>query len=234
MQQDMHINHLQHTAMMVSLLFLIHSARAMVSVGRDYNVDRGLIIGQPYYFQKNESDSGRREDLASESESAQPPDDVFIPYGAERYRAAPERFNRSISQGKFKANPNNFRAILMQEFDDISKELRNRLMGQIEHVQDAGYDKLRFKQVFVIRKHIVSDGKKKVVNISVKEHIVPRDAFASDADSSGGDMGTYALLGCILFLLAGLVFTTTIKMYQNIIRKGYIRGKAGDPAQLQL
>lgn len=220
--------------MMASILLLMNSTRAMVSVGRDYNVDRGLVIGQPYYFQKNESDSSGRETFSSESESTQPPDDFFIPDRTERYRETPERFNRSISQGKLKANPSNFRAILMQEFDDISKELRNRLMGQIEHVQDAGYDKLRFKQVFVIRKHIVSDGKKRVVNISVKEHIVPRDALTGDADSSGADMGTYALLGCILFLLAGLVFTTTIKMYQNIIRKGYMRGKAADPAQLQL
>lgn len=214
---------------MASLLFFVHIACALVSVSGDYSMNRGLIIGQPYYIQKSESDSGGREASSSESESAQQQDDVFIPYGIERFRTRPERFNRSISQGKFKANPSNVRAILMQEFDDISKELRNRLMGQIEHVQDAGYDKMRFKQVFVIRKHIVSDGKKKVVNISVKEHIVPRDRLAGDTYGSSGDMGTYALLGCILFLLAGLVFTTTIKMYQNIIRKGYTRGKAVEP-----
>lgn len=219
---------------MTNLLFIVHTARAMVSVSGDYDVDRGLIIGQPYYLQKSESDSNGREASSSDSEASQQQDDVFIPYGAERFRTTPERFNRSISQGKFKANPSNVRAILMQEFDDISKELRNRLMGQIEHVQDAGYDKMKFKQVFVIRKHIVSNGKKKVVSISVKEHIVPRDVHAGDTDSSGGDMGTYALLGCILFLLAGLVFTTTIKMYQNIIRKGYIRGKTAESAQMQL
>lgn len=219
---------------MASLLFLVHTARAIVSVGGDYNMDRGLIIGQPYYLQKRDPDASSRDASSSESESTQQQDDVFMPYGGERLRAAPERFNRSISRGKFKANPSNVRAILMQELDDISTELRNRLMGQIEHVQDAGYDKMRFKQVFVIRKHIVSDGKKKVVNISVKEHIVPRDALAGDTDGSSGDMGTYALLGCILFLLAGLVFTTTIKMYQNIIRKGYIRGKAAEPTHMQL
>lgn len=203
--------------MKISVLWLLSGAYGIVSVD-SYNP--GIFIEKPIYMEKDPS-------LSSESEEVSGYEDVphmrstFSPQKV-RYPGAPQKFNRSIVRGKLNANPSNFKDILTHEFKDVSKDLGNKLIGQMEHVKDAEYDRLRFKQVFLIKKHVVNDGKRKIVNINVKERMVPRENAQEDTKN---DLGTYALLGCILFLLAGLVFTTTIKMYQNVIRKGYFKGK---------
>lgn len=60
----------------------------------------------------------------------------------------------------------------------------------------------------------MSDGFRKIVNINVKQQIVPKESV-----ESSGDLGVKALLSCIVFLMVGLVVTTSMKMYRSIVKK---------------
>jgi hypothetical protein len=152
-----------------------------------------------YYEDSDKSDSGSVESSISDE------------------RALHERvvpFSRSITHGKLMTNPSNFVEVIGHEFDDVGKDLKTRLTGQIENARGTVYDKERFKQVFFIKKHIVSDGFKKVVNINIKEKIVPRENISVDKT----DYGVVSLLACIAFLLLGLVFTTSMKLWENFLK----------------
>lgn len=132
--------------------------------------------------------------------------------------------SRSITHGRLTSNPSTLPSLLRREFDDVSIDLSNRLTGQIEHARGTPYDKDRFRQVFLIKKHILSDGVRKIVNINVKQQIVPKNDESGSNGSGNVDLGMKALLFCILFLLAGLVFTTTVKMYQNVVKTNNYHG----------
>lgn len=172
-------------------------------------IQNGPVYIRPmFYDQENSAESENKEDSNS-----------FTTKSISNLESFSTGMNQSISSGKLKASPDNLRDVLNHEFNDVSAELNNKLTGQIENLHTrADIDREKFKQVFVIGKHIVSDGKRKVVKINIKEQIVPKEI---KTEESKIDIGTRALLGCILFLLVGLIFTTTMKVYQGFLKKQY-------------
>ncbi|RVD91408.1 hypothetical protein TUBRATIS_21400 [Tubulinosema ratisbonensis] len=167
-----------------------------------------LYLRPMYFDQENSMDSENKEESSN-----------FTTKSISNLESYATGMNQSISSAKLKASPDNLKDVLNHEFNDVSAELNNKLTGQIENLQTrADIDRERFKQVFVIGKHIVSDGKRKVVKINIKEQIVPKEPRSEDVKI---DIGTRALLGCILFLLVGLIFTTTMKVYQGFLKKQY-------------
>ena len=133
----------------------------------------------------------------------------------------PRRTSRLVRQGAFKAGPDAVREILIEELKDVSKDLRKKFTGQIERTDRRVYDKVRFKPLFVISKHVVNDGKRKIVKIDVKKRIVPRDP----SNVERRDIAVYAFPVCIAFLLIGLVFTSIIKTYRRtLMRRNRTKG----------
>lgn len=123
---------------------------------------------------------------------------------------------KSLRIGKFKTNPESISELLHREMADMSPDLHSKLTTTLEH---RGVDHRKYRDLFLIKKRVIDDGRRKIINFNIKEKIIPREG--PEDLSISKDFGTRALLGGIMFLLAGLVFTTTLKMYQSLIRKNY-------------
>lgn len=121
---------------------------------------------------------------------------------------------RTISKGKINTSAENLNQILNRELNDVSADLSNKVQQAIGKVSRETPE--NFKEVIIIKKRIMNDGKRKVVNLNVREKMVPKE-------DSMKEFGTRALLGGVLFLLAGLIFTSSVKMYQTYVRRKYIR-----------
>ncbi|AFN84154.1 hypothetical protein EROM_111730 [Encephalitozoon romaleae SJ-2008] len=123
---------------------------------------------------------------------------------------------KSLRIGKFKINPENISDLIHREMADMSPDLHNKIVNTLER---NSVDRRRYRDLFLIKKRVIDDGRRKIINFNIKEKIIPKEA-EEDLPITR-DFGTRALLGGIMFLLAGLVFTTTLKMYQSLIRKNY-------------
>ncbi|WEL39957.1 hypothetical protein PFJ87_11g01950 [Encephalitozoon hellem] len=123
---------------------------------------------------------------------------------------------KSLRIGKFKINPENISDLIHREMADMSPDLHSKIVNTLER---NSVDRRRYRDLFLIKKRVIDDGKRKIINFNIKEKIIPKEEEENLPISR--DFGTRALLGGIMFLLAGLVFTTTLKMYQSLIRKNY-------------
>ncbi|KAM0685402.1 hypothetical protein COBT_003388 [Conglomerata obtusa] len=128
---------------------------------------------------------------------------------------------RSITQGKINTSSKNLNKILHRELGDVSADLSNKVEQAIGNV--SRQTPHNFKEIIIIKKRILTDGKRKVVNLNVREKLVPKN---QEFDNGYSNFGMRALIGGILFLIAGLIFTSSIKMYQSYIKRKYI--KLGD------
>ncbi|KAM0671833.1 hypothetical protein CWI42_121720 [Ordospora colligata] len=125
---------------------------------------------------------------------------------------------KSLKIGKFKANPENISTLLDREMADMSPGLHEKLVSTLAH---NGVDRKKYRDLVMIRKRVTDDGKRKVVNLNVKEKIIPK-VLQDDDFAPNSDFITRALIGGAMFFLVGLVFTTTLKMYRSIIKKKYL------------
>lgn len=125
---------------------------------------------------------------------------------------------RSIRVGQVKTNPESVSELLRHEMADLSPDLKKTIVTKLEQ---RNIDHKKFRDVFLIKKRIIDDGKRKIINFNISEKIIPRHHIEELGISR--DFGTRALLGGILFLLAGLVLTTTMKMYQSVLKKKYFK-----------
>ncbi|ADM12673.1 uncharacterized protein Eint_111740 [Encephalitozoon intestinalis ATCC 50506] len=123
---------------------------------------------------------------------------------------------KSLRIGKFKINPESINDLIHREMADMSPDLHNKIVNTLER---NNVDHRRYRDLFLIKKRVIDDGRRKIINFNIKEKIIPKDGEENLPVTR--DFGTRALLGGILFLLAGLVFTTTLKMYQSLIQKNY-------------
>ena len=125
----------------------------------------------------------------------------------------PKNAFRSIRYGKIKTNPENLETLIQHEMEDISPDLHNKIRKRLAK---SNVDRSRYKDLFFIKKRIIQDGDRKIVSFDIKEKIIPKNP---DSEHINKDVSLRVILAGILFLLAGLVFTTTMKMYQNIFKK---------------
>lgn len=116
---------------------------------------------------------------------------------------------QSFSRSILFATKNSLPKILSREFNDISKDLNKKLTNSIYNVRNTNIDHDKFRELIVIKKRVVSDGKHKVVNLDVSGRVVPRN---------GKEDKLRMILAGIVFLLAGVIFTGSIKFYQNYLK----------------
>lgn len=121
---------------------------------------------------------------------------------------------RSITHGHINTSQQNLNNVLHKELNDVSADLSNKVEQAIGNVSQNTPN--NFKEVIIIKKRILTDGKRKVVNINVRDRLIPR------TDEPASEFKTRAVLAGILFLVAGLVFTSIAKMYQIWIKNRYL------------
>lgn len=126
----------------------------------------------------------------------------------------PKNAFRSIRYGKIKTNPENLETLIQKEMQDISPDLHRKITKKLAN---SNVDRSRYKDLFFIKKRIIQDGQRRIVTFDIKEKIIPKNA----SEMLNRDLSLRVILAGILFLLAGLVFTTTMKMYQNVFRNKY-------------
>lgn len=122
---------------------------------------------------------------------------------------------QSISRSILFTSKNLLPMILSREFGDISQDLNTKLTNTIYNTRRANIDHDKFRELIVIKKRILSDGKHKVVDMDVSGRVVPRNVQESNLR---------LFLACIIFLLACILFTATMKFY-----KSYLKIKKIDP-----
>ncbi|WUR04251.1 uncharacterized protein VNE69_08009 [Vairimorpha necatrix] len=124
----------------------------------------------------------------------------------------PKNVQRSIRYGKIKTNPENLETLIQHEMEDISPDVHNKVRNKLAN---SNVDRSRYRDVFFIKKRIIQDGNRRIVSFDIKEKIIPKNGVS---DPVNKDLSLRVILAGILFLLAGLVFTTTMKMYQNVFK----------------
>lgn len=115
---------------------------------------------------------------------------------------------QSISRSILYTPKNSLPMILSKEFNDISQELNTKLTNSIYNTRRENIDHDKYRELIVIKKRVLSDGKHKVVDMDVSGRIVPRIAK---------DGGLRMFLACLIFLLACVLFTASMKFYKSYL-----------------
>ncbi|KAF7684151.1 hypothetical protein TCON_0638 [Astathelohania contejeani] len=132
--------------------------------------------------------------------------------------------NRTFSEEKVRVHPENLSEILHREFEDLSKEMSTKITDAISHMVSHNPDRNNFKDVITIKKRTVRDGTHKVIDMKVSERKVPKsNSQLVERNEIDWDFGLRAMIGGILFLFAGLIFTYTLKVYQKWIQTNYLK-----------
>ena len=142
---------------------------------------------------------------------------------SKNYRNLNNNRNISISKGNYTTDTTNITPTLLNELNDVSSPVRNKLVEALENHRKKEYDASKFKDVISINKKITKKGKQKIVNIHVSEKLVPiknnnrLESKVIDEDDVVllNDFGIRAFFGGFLFLIAGLFFTIFLKFYKN-------------------
>lgn len=131
---------------------------------------------------------------------------------------------RSITHGHINTSQQNLNNVLHKELNDVSATLSNKVEQAIDNVSQNTPN--NFKEVIIIKKRILTDGKRKVVDLNVRERLIPK------AQNEIGEFKIRAVQAVILFLVAGIVFTSIMKIRQMWVKNGYLmksmNGSKGD------
>jgi len=123
---------------------------------------------------------------------------------------------RSIVKEKVKTDIKDIRNVLKSEMEEMSPELNEKIASTINN---SKIDRKKFRDIFLIKKRIITDGDKKIVSFDIQERVIPREPTLSQITEN--KYTSYLFIG-ILILLSSLVLTTTMKMYQSLIKLKYI------------
>ncbi|KAH9410714.1 hypothetical protein HK407_12g18460 [Ordospora pajunii] len=185
-----------------------HSIPYEVSNAEDNKYNQYSIESSTTYSDALDTEYSNQSSIASESSyNSHSTDNAYLPTPI-----------KSLKIGKFKTNPENIGMLLDREMADMSPGLHEKLVSTLAH---NGVDRKKYRDLVMIRKRVTDDGKRKVVNLNVKEKIIPK-VFQDDDFVPNNDFITRALIGGAMFFLTGLAFTTTLKMYRSIIKKKYL------------
>lgn len=116
---------------------------------------------------------------------------------------------QSISRSILFTSKNSLPKILSREFNDISEDLNTKLTNTIYNTRRSNIDHDKFRELIVIKKRVLSDGKHKVVDLDVSGRVVPRNPQESNLR---------LFLACVIFLLACILFTASMKFYKNYLK----------------
>ncbi|KAI4293009.1 hypothetical protein PAPHI01_2283 [Pancytospora philotis] len=116
----------------------------------------------------------------------------------------------TIEKNQIKADVDSVRDVLAREMADLSPEVHGQIASSIK---SSKVDRSRYRDIFLIKKRIVSDGERRVVTFDIKERIFPKPGYYGFSR----DALTTAVFGCVFILLLCLVLVVTVKMYRTVI-----------------
>lgn len=115
-----------------------------------------------------------------------------------------------VEKEKVRTDLENVQDVLEKQMEELSPEIYGKIASSIK---SKDVDRNKYRDLFLIKKRIITDGASRIVTFDIKERIVPRIATFS----LGKDIYTKFLLAGILILLLSLVLTTTIRMYRVVM-----------------
>lgn len=124
---------------------------------------------------------------------------------------------QSIERERFKTDVNDVNKVLGEEMLDLSPEVHGQIASSI---RSNKVDRERYRDLFLIKKRIITDGDHRIVTFDIKERIIPKP----HAPVLSKDPYTKMLFAGIMILLMSLVITTTMKMYQTVLKQRCIEG----------
>lgn len=148
-------------------------------------------------------------------------DDIAISKQDSSFESSDDSPIRSITHGRINTSQQNLNNVLHKELNDVSAALSNKVEQAIDNVSHNTPH--NFKEVIIIKKRILSDGKRKVVDLNVRERLIPK------TENVAVDFKTRAFMAGILFLIAGLVITSMAKIYQTYIKNRYLLRNESKP-----
>jgi len=118
-----------------------------------------------------------------------------------------------FAEPKISAKIEDISTVLDDQLNDFSSDVKKKIANSIE---SNGVDRSKYRDIFVIKKKIFEEGNKQVVKYDVDEKIIPK--YPSIIYEMNTDRVTKFILIGIFVLLGTLVFTTTLKLYENLIK----------------
>ncbi|OQS55354.1 hypothetical protein EHP00_1657 [Ecytonucleospora hepatopenaei] len=107
----------------------------------------------------------------------------------------------------------------------ISKELKDVhpevLKNITKNLKSSNVDRNKYRDLFLIKKRIINDNGVKITEFDITERIIPKQPTIFNLFST--NVYFKFLFFAISFCLSALVITTTMKMYQSIIKLSYIK-----------
>ena len=117
------------------------------------------------------------------------------------------QFGTSLVQASQKSE---LRETLERELKDVSPEVHETLANSIEH---SKVDRTKYRDIFLIKKHVQDDETHRVVTYNIQESLIPR--YVSSIFPP--DIALKTCLIVMLVLLTLLVLTTSLRLYQSFI-----------------
>lgn len=124
-----------------------------------------------------------------------------------------DNFKAKSDLPKISAKIDEISAVLDDQLNDFSSEIKKKIASSIESKK---IDHSRYRDIFVVKKRTFDQGNQKVIQYDVDEKIIPK--FPNIVYEMNTDKYTKFVLGGIFVLLFALVFTTTLKLYENLIK----------------
>lgn len=122
-------------------------------------------------------------------------------------------FRNPGAEGKVVTGIENINSVLDSQLEDMNSEIKDKIASSIE---SKNVDRSRFRDIFVIKKRVMNDGERKVIKYDMDERLIPK--YPSVIYQLGTDTQTKVILILILMMLIALVFTTTIRLYDSLVK----------------
>lgn len=193
---------------MKALLLLACFAHGMINI-KDYVPERKAAPSGPSYVHDNNHDD-EKSSLSDYDHATNTP--VV-------QNAAPTLFQAKrapVTQTRSLFTPNSVYPPTINNVESLSTDVVNMLINQIIQSRGTDFDRTRFRRTFLVRKHIINDGNKKIVRIAVNEQFIPREPVRSIGKSN---VLMYVLIGCVVLLIAGLMFRKTVRLCKRLVRR---------------
>lgn len=125
--------------------------------------------------------------------------------------------NDKIAKDKTdKVTSNQVKNVLKTEIKGIHPVVEDQIATSL---LNSNIDHQKYRDILFIKKHIIDDGNRQITEYDITERIIPKQPrFSNLVDSVY--LKIFFLF--IILMLGVLVFTTTLKLYQNIIKLKYI------------
>ena len=129
-----------------------------------------------------------------------------------------DKINGKIETQKFKTSKEDAGKMLETELKDVHPEVRKSIT---DNLKSSNIDRNKYRDLFLIKKRIVNDNDVQITEFDITERIIPKTPTLSSLLANS--IYTKLFFIVVLFSLSVLVVTTTIKMYQSIIKLAYIK-----------